>query len=263
MTAEQVYGRRAVHEALRGPREVLELWATERAVAAEEWLRDNGGPRVHVKLDRELSEAAGTRDHQGVVARVEPFKYADAYELAKEQSPLLVCLDRVTDPRNLGAVARSVFQILTEHASARDFLSAAPDGTTDNTAGLQAFLDCGAMQCGYCTTGMIMSALALLQDKPEPSREEIVRGMNGNVCRCGTYQRIVTAVDGPTLTLKYKDGEKKIFVPADAPIVTYVPGDEADLKPGAKVFILAAKQTDGTLQGRAWRVGRDGVTPPM
>jgi hypothetical protein len=76
-------------------------------------------------------------------------------------------------------------------------------------------------------------------------------------------QQIVTAVDGPTLTLKYKDGEKKIFVPADAPIVTYVPGDKAALKPGAKVFILAAKQADGTLQGRAWRVGRDGVTPPM
>jgi hypothetical protein len=49
--------------------------------------------------------------------------------------------------------------------------------------------------------------------------------------------------------LKYKDGEKKIFVPADAPIVAYVPGDKADLKPGAKVFILAAKQADGTLQG--------------
>jgi 23S rRNA (guanosine2251-2'-O)-methyltransferase len=107
MTAEQVYGRRAVREALRGPREVLEVWATERAVSAEDWLRDNGAPRVHVKLDRELSEAAGTRDHQGVVARVEPFKYADAYELAKQQSPLLVCLDRVTDPQNLGAVARS------------------------------------------------------------------------------------------------------------------------------------------------------------
>jgi 23S rRNA (guanosine2251-2'-O)-methyltransferase len=107
MTADQVYGRRAVREALRGPRDVLELWATERALSAESWLRENGGPRVHVKLDRELSEAAGTRDHQGVVARVEPFKYADAYELAKQQTPLLVCLDRVTDPRNLGAVARS------------------------------------------------------------------------------------------------------------------------------------------------------------
>ena len=75
--------------------------------------------------------------------------------------------------------------------------------------------------------------------------------------------QIVTAVDGRTLTLKYKDGEKKISVPADAPIVTYVAGDKNDLKPGAKVFIVAAKQPDGTLQGRAWRVGRDGLTPPM
>lgn len=75
--------------------------------------------------------------------------------------------------------------------------------------------------------------------------------------------QVVTAVDGQTLTLKYKDGEKKIFVPADTPIVAYVRGDNGDLKPGAKVFIAAVKQPDGTLQGRAWRVGRDGVTPPM
>ena len=76
-------------------------------------------------------------------------------------------------------------------------------------------------------------------------------------------ERVVTAVDGQTLTLKYKDGEKKIFVPANTPIVVYVQGDKSDLKPGAKVFIAAIKQPDGTLQGRAWRVGRDGVTPPM
>jgi hypothetical protein len=76
-------------------------------------------------------------------------------------------------------------------------------------------------------------------------------------------ERIVTAVDGQTLMLKYKDGEKKIFVPVNAPIVAYAPGDKSDLKPGAKVFILASKQPDGTLQGRALRVGRDGVTPPM
>ena len=75
--------------------------------------------------------------------------------------------------------------------------------------------------------------------------------------------QVVTAVDGQTLTLKYKDGEKRIFVPADTPIVAYVRGDNNDLKPGAKVFIAAIKQPDVTLQGRAWRVGRDGVTPPM
>ena len=102
---EQVYGRRPVREALRGPREVVELWATERAAAAEPWLRE--GPRVQVRRDRELSEAAGTRDHQGVLAWCEPYRYADAYELAAAERPLLACLDQVTDPRNLGAVCRS------------------------------------------------------------------------------------------------------------------------------------------------------------
>ena len=76
-------------------------------------------------------------------------------------------------------------------------------------------------------------------------------------------EQVVTETDGQTLTLKYKDGEKKISVPTDTPIVVYVPGDKSDLKPGAKVFIAAIKQRDGTLQARAWRVGRDGVTPPM
>lgn len=107
MTREQVYGRRPVHEALRGPREVLELWVTERAVKAEPWLRELDRPRVHVKLERELSDAAGTRDHQGVLAWCEPYRYADAYELAARERPLLACLDQVSDPRNLGAVCRS------------------------------------------------------------------------------------------------------------------------------------------------------------
>jgi len=106
-TREQVYGRRPVREALRGRREVLELWATERAVKSEEWLRAVERPRVQVKLDRDLSEAATTRDHQGVLAWCEPYKYADAYELARSERPLLACLDQVSDPRNLGAVCRS------------------------------------------------------------------------------------------------------------------------------------------------------------
>ena len=102
-----MYGLRAVREALRGRREVLELWATERAVKAEGWLRETERPRVQVKLERELNEAAGTRDHQGVVAWCEPYRYADGWELAAVERPLLVCLDQVTDPRNLGAVCRS------------------------------------------------------------------------------------------------------------------------------------------------------------
>ena len=106
-TREQVYGRRPVREALRGRREVLELWATERAVKSEEWLRTVDRPRVQVKLERELSEAATTRDHQGVLAWCEPYRYADAYELAQTERPLLACLDQVSDPRNLGAVCRA------------------------------------------------------------------------------------------------------------------------------------------------------------
>jgi hypothetical protein len=65
------------------------------------------------------------------------------------------------------------------------------------------------------------------------------------------------------LTLKYKGGEKTILVPDDAVIVSYAVGDKNDLKPGAKVFVVAAKRADGTLEARAWRVGRDGITPPM
>jgi 23S rRNA (guanosine2251-2'-O)-methyltransferase len=107
VTREQVYGRRAVREALRGRREVLELWATERAVKSEPWLRDLEKPRLQVKAERELSEAAGTRDHQGVLAWCEPYGYSDAWELAAGDRPLLACLDQVTDPRNLGAVIRS------------------------------------------------------------------------------------------------------------------------------------------------------------
>lgn len=107
MSREQVYGRRPTREALRGRREVLELWATERAVGAEPWLRESERPRVQRKLDRELTEAVGTRDHQGVLAWCEPYRYADAFELAAGERPLLACLDQVSDPRNLGAVVRS------------------------------------------------------------------------------------------------------------------------------------------------------------
>lgn len=59
----------------------------------------------------------------------------------------------------------------------------------------QAFMDCGAMQCGYCTPGMILSGAALLAEKPRPTREQIIEGMNGNLCRCGTYSRILAAIE--------------------------------------------------------------------
>jgi len=124
VTSELVYGRRPVREVLRGPREVRELWATERALRAEPWLRD-APVRLQRKPERDLSAEAGTADHQGVLARVEPYRYGDAYELARAEAPLLACLDSVTDPRNLGAVIRSADGagatgvVVPEHRAAR------------------------------------------------------------------------------------------------------------------------------------------------
>jgi aerobic-type carbon monoxide dehydrogenase small subunit (CoxS/CutS family) len=66
----------------------------------------------------------------------------------------------------------------------------------------QAFLDNGAFQCGYCTPGMIMSALALLNACSNPRDDEIVEAMQGNICRCGTYLRIVRAIRQAALALR-------------------------------------------------------------
>lgn len=68
----------------------------------------------------------------------------------------------------------------------------APPGTLHRVQ--QAFAEQDAMQCGYCTAGMIMSAVALLSRQPDPTEDQIIRGMNGNVCRCGSHPRIVDAI---------------------------------------------------------------------
>jgi aerobic-type carbon monoxide dehydrogenase small subunit (CoxS/CutS family) len=71
----------------------------------------------------------------------------------------------------------------------------------------QAFIDCDAMQCGYCTAGMILSAVALLRKNPAPSPAEIKDALNGNICRCGTYNRIVAAVERAAHVLTSENGE--------------------------------------------------------
>ncbi len=66
----------------------------------------------------------------------------------------------------------------------------------------EAFLETEALQCGYCTSGMIMSGVALLRKNPNPPREEILRQMEGNVCRCGDYLRIVAALEKASRAIK-------------------------------------------------------------
>jgi hypothetical protein len=77
-------------------------------------------------------------------------------------------------------------------------------------------------------------------------------------------EQVVAGVDGQTLTMKHKDGETKIVVPPDVPVVTYEKGDKDDLKAGTKIFIAAGKkQADGTVQAPRINYGKDGLTPPM
>ena len=77
-------------------------------------------------------------------------------------------------------------------------------------------------------------------------------------------EQTAAGVDGQTLTLKYKDGEKKILVTPDTMIVTYVKGDKSEITPGTKIFIAAAKkQADGTFQTPRINYGKDGLGPPM
>jgi aerobic-type carbon monoxide dehydrogenase small subunit (CoxS/CutS family) len=71
----------------------------------------------------------------------------------------------------------------------------------------EVFLRADALQCGYCTSGMIMSALALLTQQPRPSREDIIRFLGGNVCRCGCYPRIVTAIQEAARVMQQGGGQ--------------------------------------------------------
>jgi hypothetical protein len=86
----------------------------------------------------------------------------------------------------------------------------------------------------------------------------------GSTMTNATVAESVKGVDGQNILVKYKDGEKKVVVPPDTPIVSFVAGDKSELKPGAKIIIFSAsKKEDGTLEAARVNVGRDGITPPM
>jgi 23S rRNA (guanosine2251-2'-O)-methyltransferase len=97
-----VYGRNPVREALRGPRQVQRVWASQ-SVIREPWLRDaRPEPAEHERLE----SLCGSSDHQGVCAEVSEFHYADADGLLANENAVVVALDQVQDPRNLGAICR-------------------------------------------------------------------------------------------------------------------------------------------------------------
>lgn len=98
-----VYGRNPVREALRGPRTVSAVWAN-RGAAREQWLREY--PDVRPADDAEIQQRAGSPDHQGICAEVSEFEYAEPDSLLEPPDALVVALDEVQDPRNLGAVVR-------------------------------------------------------------------------------------------------------------------------------------------------------------
>lgn len=99
-----LYGRNPVREALRGPRTVQRIWATA-AAARDPWLAGAGRPVDRAESD-ELASLAGSDEHQGVCAEVSDYVYADAASLLADPDALVLVLDEVQDPHNLGALAR-------------------------------------------------------------------------------------------------------------------------------------------------------------
>ena len=97
-----VYGRNPVREALRGRREVKRVWATGNA-AREEWL---AGMAARPASDDELEQLCGSPDHQGICAETGPYEYVAGAQLLTAEDALVVCLDQIQDPRNLGAICR-------------------------------------------------------------------------------------------------------------------------------------------------------------
>ena len=86
----------------------------------------------------------------------------------------------------------------------------------------------------------------------------------GSTMTNATVAETVKGTDGQNIMVKYKDGEKKVVVPPETPVVTFVAGDKSEVKPGAQIIIFGAvKKDDGMLEANRINVGRDGITPPM
>lgn len=101
-----VYGRNPVREALRGPRQVRRVWAGHGAVR-EPWLHGPDAPPLEPATAEQIEARCGSSAHQGMCAEVEPFRYASAEQVLATAAPLIVVLDQVQDPQNLGSICRT------------------------------------------------------------------------------------------------------------------------------------------------------------
>ena len=117
---------------------------------------------------------------------------------------------------------------------------------------------------------VVASSLAAIAQQTSPSRVRgTVEGSRpydlrpNSTMTNATVAETVAGKDGHTLLIKYRGGEKRVFVSPDTPVVTYVAADKSDLKAGAKVIAFMNKLPDGSLQTSRVSVGRDGLTPPM
>src|SRR5437588_6631521 len=100
-----LYGRNPVREAIRGPREVRQIWVTRKAAQAP-WL-DEASAKLRIVEAEEVERRAASVDHQGICAEVSPFVYADPAAVLASSSPVIVALDQIQDPQNLGAICRT------------------------------------------------------------------------------------------------------------------------------------------------------------
>jgi 23S rRNA (guanosine2251-2'-O)-methyltransferase len=195
-----VYGRNPVREALRGRRTVARVWAGEGA-SREPWLR--GLDVVHAG-DAELEQRCGSPDHQGVCAEVSEFEYADPGSLLAADDALVVCLDEVTDPRNLGAICRvaegagAAGVVIGERRSAQvtavvckasaGAVEHLPVARVRNTADFLA----GAKEDGAWVYGASTAPEAVPYDEPDyRGRVVVVLGSEGR----GLRPRVVAACD--------------------------------------------------------------------
>ena len=130
------------------------------------------GERRLVEFLREELDLTGAKNACDVGA-------CGACTILIDDEPLKICLKRVKD-----VAGRRVLTIEG---------LAAPDGTLHPLQ--QAFVECGAIQCGFCTPGMVLTAHAFLLKNPQPTRGQIRKAINGNLCRCTGYQQIVDAIE--------------------------------------------------------------------